>query len=184
MPEVLLRPAGVEEKDSFTRHFQDYLKELSHLNGAVPNRHGVFEYGLYDLYWRDERFMPFFIECDGQRAGLLLLRELPGHESPGRPESLQVTEICVFKAHRRRTIGKQAMRLVAKMAEERGKPLTWSAYINNRPANDLYRSVFDEFGAKDGAWITERTRGIDPSGLARFYYRMVPAGAAELEQNA
>jgi len=182
MPEVLLRPAGVEEKDSFTSHFQDYLRELSRLNGALPNRHGVFEYGLYDMYWRDERFMPFFIECDGRCAGLLLLRELPEHESPDRRDSLQVAEIYVFKPHRRRAIGTQAMRLAAAMAEERGKPLTWSAYINNRPANDLYRLVLDEFGGKDGAWATKRTSGIDQSGLARFYYKMAPAGAAESDR--
>ena len=172
MAEVALRRASRAEKDTFTGHFQDYLAELSRLNGARPNRKGRYEYSYYESYWRgDPTRTAFFIECDGRPAGLLLL---PEHESPQRVESLQVAEICVFPPYRRRQVGKQAMWIAAHMAEERGVPLTWSAYMNNGPANALYASVCSEFGAGEGAWTTSRTRGIDLSGLARFYYQMAP----------
>ena len=174
MAEVALRRASRAEKDAFTEHFQDYLAELSRLNGARPNRKGLFEYSPYDLYWENPARMPFFIECDGRTAGLLLLRELSEHESPQRGESLQVAEIYVFPPYRRRQVGKQAMWIAAHMAEERDVPLTWSAYMNNGPANALYTSVCSEFGAREGAWTTSCTRGIDLSGLARFYYQMAP----------
>ena len=179
MPEVTLRWVSESEKDIFTKHFQDYLSELSVLNGARPNRHGLFEYSQYDRCWRDDQYMPAFIECDGRRAGLIILRELPRHASPcGRP-AFQVAEICTFRSHRRRGIAKETMRIAARMARERGMPLTWSAYMNNGPANALYRSVLEEFGAKRGAWVTDRSHGIDSSGLARFYYHIIPVAVAE-----
>ena len=184
VPEVTLRRATESERPLFAEHFQDYLAELSRLSGARPDRNGVFRYDMYDLYWHDERRMPFFVECDGQTVGLLLLRELPEHESPTGGLSLQVAELYVFKPYRRRAIAQQTMRIVAQMARERERPLTWSAYINNGPANALYRSVLSEFDAKDGAWVTERSRGVDRSGLARFYYQMVPSAAARETKNA
>jgi len=177
MASVTLASATRAEKDLFATRFQDYLHELSKMNGARSNRNGLYEYSLLPLYWQDQSFMPFFVEMDGRRAGLLLVRELPAHEShDGRP-SLQVAEIYVFAADRRRGVGKAVMRLVAGMASERGLPLTWSAYMSNRPANALYLSILDEYGHKAPAWLTQRTRGVDRSGLARFYYTMAPPGA-------
>ncbi|MFH1732290.1 MAG: GNAT family N-acetyltransferase [Planctomycetota bacterium] len=179
MPEVRLRQAAESDKAIFSGHFQDYLAELAEFSRARPDRRGVFHYDQFDLYWRERRRMPFFIESDGETAGLLLLRELDETESAAGRGSLQVAEIYVFKGHRRRAIARETMRLAARMAVERDLPLTWSAYINNGPANALYRLVLDEFGAKDGAWRTRRTRGIDRGGLARFYYSMAPAAINE-----
>jgi len=178
VPEVSLRPVPESEKESFTEHFQDYLCGLSELTGARPNRRGLFEYYEYDLYWTDEDRMPFFIECAGRRAGLLLLRRLPEDGAPDGG-SLQMAEIYVFPSFRRRGVGKQVMRLAARMAEANGSPLTWSAYMSNGPANALYGSILDEFKAKNTSWMVERTHGIDRSGLARFYYQMARVGAVQ-----
>jgi len=179
MPKVTVRRASESEKDIFTGYFQQYLAELALLNGARPNRRGLYEYGRYDRCWEDDEYMPAFIECDGRRAGLIILRELPQYESPcGRP-ALQVAELCTFRPYRRRGVAKEAMRIAARMAEERGMPLVWSAYMNNGPANALYRSVLEEFGAGKGEWVTSRSHGIDGSGLARFYYQMTPLAVAE-----
>ncbi len=175
MPGVDFRRVPVSEKDVFTQYFQTYLAELAQLNGVRPGRHGLYEYGLYDLYWLDERFVPFFVERDRLRVGLLLLREVGADESPDGQPSLQVAEISVFRPHRMRGIGREAIRFAAKAAEDRGMPLTWSAYMNNDPANALYESILKEFAAKNGAWSAVRSRGVDVSGLARFYYRMTPA---------
>lgn len=179
MPEVRLRQAAESEKAIFSDHFQDYLAELAQFSRTRPDRRGVFHYDGFELYWRDERRMPFIIESDGKTAGLLLLRELDETESAVGRASLQVAEIYVSEGHRRRAVARETMRLAAQMAEERGLPLTWSAYINNGPANALYRLVLEEFDAKDGSWRTERTRGIDGCGLARFYYSMAPAAINE-----
>jgi len=179
MPEVRLRQAAKSERAIFSGHFQDYLAELAEFSGARPDRRGVFHYDQFELYWQDESRMPFMIESDGKTVGLLLLRELDEKESAVGRASLQVAEIYVFQGHRRRAAARETMRLAARMAEERGLPLTWSAYINNGPANALYRLVLEEFDATDGAWRTERTRGIDRAGLARFYYSMAPAAAGE-----
>jgi predicted acetyltransferase len=179
MADVILTPATDESREEFDARFQDYLKELSALNGARPNRHGRFEYVHYDRYWWEPGRTPFFIERDGGRAGLLLLRELLPEESPDNETSLQVAEIFVFPSHRRRDVAVEAMRSAAAMAEKQRMPLTWSAYMNNGPAVALYGSIFREFGALDGEWATERTRGIDYSGLARFYYKMTPVAAMQ-----
>ncbi len=177
MPQVTIAPADDSEKDTFGQHFQDYLGELAVFNGAKPNKAGLFEYNTFDLYWRAQRFMPFFIQCGDRRAGLLMLRELPKDESPRGTESLQVAEICVFKPHRRRSIAKQTMRIAARIAEERCIPLTWTAYMNNRAANALYDSLLQEFKKESTGWSTEQWRGIDRCSVARFYYYMTPATA-------
>jgi len=177
MSEVILRHVPLAQKTLFAQHFQDYLAELSLMSGNRPNSAGVFEYGLFDLYWRDPHFMPFFIEWNGQRAGLLMLRELRNILVFGDEESLQLAEICVFRPFRRRSIASAALRLAAQEAEQLGLPLTWSAYMNNDPANAVYSATLDEFRAKEG-WTVEQSRGIDQSGLARHYYRMTPPRAA------
>jgi len=182
MPEVTLRRVPLAEKNVFSGYFQDYLDELSRLNGARRNRQGQFEYRLYDRYWEDETFMPFFVERRAERVGLVLLRELPAHESPTGDRALQVAEIHTFCPHRRRGVARQTMRLAAQIAEDRRMPLTWSAYMNNGPAVALYRQVLREYEEKDGTWITRCTRGIDRSGLARFYYQMHPAAASRTEE--
>lgn len=179
MPEIRLRLAAESEKAIFSDHFQDYLAELAEFSGTRPNRRGVFHYDRFELYWQDESRIPFFIESDGETAGLLLLRELDETESAIGRRSLQVAEIYVLEGHRRRAVAREVMRLAARMAEERSLPLTWSAYMNNGPANALYRLVLEEFDAKDGAWRTRRARGIDRGGLARFYYSMAPAATDE-----
>ena len=178
MPDVSLRPVPKTEKEPFTEHFQAYLRGLAEFTGARPNRRGLFEYYEYDLYWTDEERMPFFIEWAGQRAGLLLLRRLPEDGSPDGG-SLQLAEIYVLPSFRRRGVGRQVMRLAARMAEADGSPLTWSAYMSNGPANALYGSILDEFKAKNEGWTVERTHGIDRSGLARFYYQVAPVGAVQ-----
>ena len=179
MSDVTLTPATDGQRAEFDARFQDYLEELSALNGARRNRHGRFEYVYYDRYWWEPGRTPFYAEADGRRAGLLLLRELPPEESPDGETSLQVAEIFVFRPHRRRRVAAEAMRSAAAMAEKQRMPLTWSAYMNNGPAVALYRSILREFGALDGKWTTERTRGIDHTGLARFYYRMTPVAAMQ-----
>jgi predicted acetyltransferase len=176
MAEIALRSAPPDERDAFTAHFQHYLRELANFNGARPNRNGIYEYGLYRLYWKDDRFRPYFLECDGRRAGLLLLRELGPAESPRRTPSLQVAELYVFRPFRRRGVAREAMRQAAARAESMGVALSWSAYMNNGPAVALYRSILEEFGGPEGGWRTERKRGVDASGLARYYYWMEPIG--------
>ena len=173
MPSVTLRPVPEHERAEFEKHFQKYLRELSLLNGTRPNRHGVFEYGLLDFYWLDAHFMPFVIQCDGAVAGLLLLRELSVRESAIKQRSLQVAEITVFDEFRRRGIAREAMHSAARMARRLGLPLTWSAYMNNKPAATLYSALLEEFH-ETGEWHTERTSGIDQMGLARYYYKMTP----------
>ncbi len=174
MPEVTISPVAPSDKGVFAQHFQDYLGELARLNGAKPNRRGLYEYGNFDLYWEDNARKPFFVEESGQRVGLLLLRELTEGDFSNDGPSLQVAEIYVFGPHRRRGIGAAIMRAAAQMAEQLGLPLTWSAYMNNYAANALYASILREFASKNRAWATSRTSGIDTSGLARFYYRMTP----------
>ncbi|MFW6158702.1 MAG: hypothetical protein ACOC8E_05030, partial [Planctomycetota bacterium] len=71
---VRLVPARTDDEPAFTHRFQDYLAELAQFSGSRPNRRGLYEYRHYERYWRDERRHPFFIEADGRRAGLLLLR--------------------------------------------------------------------------------------------------------------
>ncbi len=181
MSEVTIRRVLESERDIFKAYFQEYLCELASLNDVRPNEEGVFEYGLLERYWVDERYKAFFIGCaegrEEELAGLVLLRELSKDESSCGRETLQVAEVCVFKAYRRRGIGRAVIRLAAQMALARRMPLTWSAYMNNRPANALYRSILREFRGKGGLWIAESATGIDQSGLARFYYRMTPVGA-------
>ena len=172
--DVTLRRVPREEKPDFEAHFQDYLAELARLSGAHADRKGVYRYDILDSYWLGEDRMPFYVECDGRPAGVLLLRVLPAKESAVGRESLQVAEISVFPAFRRRSVGRRAMELVAEMAAERQLPLTWSAYMNNQPANALYRSVLAVFRDRDESWEVERSRGIDRTGLARYYYRMTP----------
>ena len=177
MPDVKLREVLRSEKELFFVQFQEYLAELSLYSGARPDGAGVFHYDWLDHYWLEERRMPFFIDAEGEAAGLLLLRELADGESALRRASLQLAEIFVFRTHRRRAIASEVMRLAAQMAEGRGLPLTWSAYANNNPANGLYRATLEEFGSKEEAWLTGRTQGVDWGGLARFYYQMTPPNA-------
>ncbi|MFO7900985.1 MAG: GNAT family N-acetyltransferase [Planctomycetota bacterium] len=171
---VRLVPARTDDEPAFTDRFQDYLAELAQFTGSRPNRRGLYEYHGYERYWHDRRRHPFFIEAAGRRAGLLLLRELPARESDHAARSLQVAEICVFRPHRRRGVARATIRLAAAMAERNGLPLTWSAYMSNAPAVALYESVLDEFRSQPRPWTVERRRGIDRSGLARYYYRMDP----------
>lgn len=166
---VSLSPVPVKERLVFDRYFQEYLKELSLFNGMRPNRWGLFDYGWMDEYWRNSRFMPFYIMQDGDRVGLLLLRELRAEESPDGKISLQVAEITIFPPHRQGGIGRAAMELALKMADARGASLSWSAYVNNTPANCLYKNILADCQAS-GRWNTSRTYGIDNSGLARYYY--------------
>lgn len=173
MASVTLRPVPENERAEFDKHFQAYLRELSVFNGVRPNRHGLFEYGLLDFYWLDAHFMPFFIQCDGARAGLLLLRELTARESPIKQRSIQVAEVTVFDEFRRRGIAREVMSNAARMARKLGLPLTWSAYMSNKPAATLYAALLEEFH-DTGEWQTERTSGIDQTGLARYYYKMTP----------
>ena len=173
MASIVLRPVPENERAEFEKHFQDYLHELALINGMRPDRRGLFEYGLLDFYWLDERFMPFFIMSGGARSGLLLLRELSAHESSLRRRSLQVAEITVFDEFRRRGLAREAMRTAAAIAKARGLPLTWSAYIKNKPAATLYAALLEEFHAT-GQWQAERTSGIDQMGIARYYYVMTP----------
>jgi predicted acetyltransferase len=180
----MLRRVRRAEKPRFERRFQEYLRELAQWNGAQPNRHGEFEYAYFDAYWHESERMPFFIDADGEPAGLLLLRKLPPRESPDDRTSLQVAEICVFPPHRRRGVARRAIRIAARMARERALPLTWSAYMNNDAANALYVGVLHEFAGRDGAWVTKRTRGIDHSGIARFYYAMEPIATMEAANQA
>lgn len=179
MPDVKLREVPRSEKACFFAHFQEYLAELSLYSGARPDGAGVFHYDWLDHYWLEERRMPFFIEAEGATAGLLLLRELAEGESALQGASLQLAEIFVFRTHRRRAIASEVMRFAAQMAEERGLPLTWSAYANNNPANGLYGATLEEFGAREEPWQTGRTQGVDWGGLTRFYYQMTPPNAQE-----
>jgi predicted acetyltransferase len=174
MSEIVLQPVSEADKPSFVLYFQDYLAELAAFNGIQPDSRGRFDYDQFDLYWGDSKRMPFFVRYGGQLAGLLLLRELRPADSPLGRSTLQVAEIYVFRTHRRRGIGREVMRQAARIAESRGLPLTWSAYMNNGPANALYLSVLRELTAPPGRWTGRCERGIDRSGLARFFYHLVP----------
>jgi predicted acetyltransferase len=179
MSDITLRPAPEALRHVFDACFQDYLRELSALNGARPNRHGRFEYFHYDRYWREPARMPFFIHRDNQPAGLLMLRELSQKEAHDGEPSLQVAELYVFRSHRRRGVAWEAMRIAARMAAALRLPLTWSAYMKNDSAVALYDKILAEFGENGAGWMAGFTRGIDGSGLARFYYKMTPVGAAQ-----
>lgn len=174
MPDVKLREVPQSEKALFCAHFQEYLTELSLYSGARPGGDGTFHYDWLDHYWLEGRRMPFFVEVDGETAGLLLLRELADGESVLGSASLQLAEIYIFRTRRRRAIASEVMRFAAQMAEKRGLPLTWSAYANNNPANGLYRAILDEFRTKEKPWRTERMQDVDSVGLTRFYYQMTP----------
>jgi predicted acetyltransferase len=170
---VQLSPVPESDLEEFAAQFQDYLRELSAFNGARPNRNGEYPYASFDLYWQEASRRAFRIQHDGESAGLMLLRELNAAESPLRRPALQVAEIYVSRPHRRQGVGRETMAIAADMARVRRLPRSWSAYVNNRPANALYRSVLRRY-REDGGWITKRTRGIDASGLGRFYYAMTP----------
>jgi len=174
---VRLRPVPRSEKNAFADHFQDYLHELSRWSHMRRDRQGRYPYAHFDLYWKDQRREAFFIDDAGETAGLLLLRELSSDESRfGRP-ALNVAEICVFPSHRRRSVARQTMRLVAEMARRRRMSVTWSAYMDNDAAAALYEAVLAEFRSLGGAWRTRRARGLDAAGLRRFFYEMIPLEA-------
>jgi len=178
--EVTFEKVPVEEREALWEMLQVHLRELSQFDPELRARHGSIPYIFFDLYWSDPALrMPFFILCRGERVGLLLVSEgeRPSYGYPFR--CVEVSEIYVAPAFRRRGIGRRAMEFALSIACERGVPLLWSCYAGNTRALRLYYSFVAACEVSRPGRVVI-TGMVDGHGCDRKNFRLEPCSGNDI----
>lgn len=98
--------ARMGDKAVLRRLLQLYHYDFSEWTGDDVDEHGEFAHTYLDHYWTDPDSHPFLIRCEGQWAGLALVRTA-GINDMG--------EFFVMRKYRRRGVGRDAARQVFAM---------------------------------------------------------------------
>src|SRR5207237_1087260 len=93
----LIEQVAEKDKPALWGLLQDYLRELSAIDGTKPGRSGEFDYRYFDRYWIEPDRVPLALLHAGDRIGFALVRL-------GQPN--EMAEFYVQPAHRRRGIGR------------------------------------------------------------------------------
>lgn len=132
MLEIVVAPE--DRKDAIWELYQEYASELSEFDGE-RRRRGSYHYPYFDLYWEDEKRIPFLILYDHEPIGFCLLQDIG--------VSYRIDEFYMRPLHRRRGFGLRAVEFVKDYCRKLGKHSTIAAnvYVNNEAAIRFWQSA-------------------------------------------
>jgi predicted acetyltransferase len=132
MIEVIIAPE--ECKEDLWQMYQEYAHELSEYDHE-KRRGGEYHYPCFDLFWEQERCIPFVILYDHEPIGFCLLQDVG--------VSYRIDEFYIRPLHRRRGFGHFVVKKVMEHCRALGRHKTIAAnvYVNNEPAITFWNSV-------------------------------------------
>jgi len=105
---IQLERITYEKKFVLQNLLELYHYDSSEYNDDKLNEFGLFGYKYLDHYWTEEGRHPFFIKCDDQLAGFVLVRIFSENERIIH----SIAEFFVMRKFRRKGIGKIAAFMV------------------------------------------------------------------------
>ena len=94
------------DQKSVLQHLLElYHYDLSEIDGDELDEFGLYGYKYLDLYWTEEKRIPFFIKADGKYTGFVLINayHLGFHSANANTRS--IAEFFVMRKYRRKGIG-------------------------------------------------------------------------------
>ncbi|MCB9491529.1 MAG: GNAT family N-acetyltransferase [Dehalococcoidia bacterium] len=131
--DVTLRPVALAEYDDYFAHLEEYQRELDQYDTEAgddpwdPAQHR--EAVLDDMDGREL----LWIEADGERAGLAMVRVYPDFPDESR-DVADIAEFTVFPAYRGRGIGTAAVEALLGDHRERGTHSIDASVLRDNPA--------------------------------------------------
>jgi len=110
---ILLIKVEMAEKEILKNLLSLYLHELSrYTNDLEINNEGLFEYDSLDLFFEDEKLIPYFVKYEQSIIGFILLSKSP-YAKPGTDYSIQ--EFFILNQYRKRGLAQLVMKEIMKM---------------------------------------------------------------------
>lgn len=107
MSSITINEANISDKSILRNLMQLYQHDLSVYDHADVDAHGLYNYNYLDLYWFEVTRFPYIVQCEGQIAGFVLLRQ-GVHDfrtDAVCAELFSIAEFFVLRKYRRRGIG-------------------------------------------------------------------------------
>lgn len=105
--EIKLERVTMQTKTKLENLMNLYLHDLSEFaDDLKPNEAGKFEYEGLNLYFSKEELNPFFIMCQGETAGFVLLNS---GKYAGKDSDYVIHELFILKGFRKKGIASAAI---------------------------------------------------------------------------
>lgn len=134
-PEVLLIPVKAREYDAFFAMLADYTRDLSQYDTEAAEDGGDWDPEIHRRSVLDdmEGRELLWIEADGERAGLAMVRVYPDFPDESRNVA-DIAEFTVLPAFRGRGIGSAAVETLLADHRARGTYLVDASVLRDNPA--------------------------------------------------
>ncbi|WP_245688558.1 GNAT family N-acetyltransferase [Vibrio sonorensis] len=109
MMNVSLQPIGEHQRHILENLFPFYIYDMSEYMGWGPNGDGCYPYDNcnFDVYWQRDDHFPFFIYCNEQLAGFVLVRKYPNDR-----ERYDIAQFFILRKFKRQGIGTEVLHQV------------------------------------------------------------------------
>ncbi|MDI6678490.1 GNAT family N-acetyltransferase [Bacillus wiedmannii] len=149
---VTLQIVQESEKEILRNLYALYLHDLSTFTPHITmGANGFFEYEDLRMFWVYDGITPYFIKCDNDIVGFLLLLERPFLK---KENDFGINDIFILNQYKGRGIGKKVIKNV--LEEKRGQYFVIEL-IKNVPAVTFWKKVYRELNIE----FDERKQIID-----------------------
>ncbi|WP_242610814.1 GNAT family N-acetyltransferase [Photobacterium profundum] len=110
--DVSLVTIDKDDRNVLENLFHYYIYEMSDFLALSPNQDGHFGYNKsqFDIYWKSECHLPYFIYVDQELAGFVLIRKYPSD-----PSINDIEQFFVLRKFNGKGVGKRAFKLVTQL---------------------------------------------------------------------
>ena len=106
---IRLEKVRFEDRELLWNINQKYLYEMTNFYDDPMDQNGNYHYGYFDLYFKDEKRMAFFIYNDNTLVGFVFINPYSYiNESP----DYVMAEFTIFPAYRNKHFAKEAIQLI------------------------------------------------------------------------
>ncbi|PGK46145.1 GNAT family N-acetyltransferase [Bacillus anthracis] len=149
---VTLQTVQESEKEILRNLYALYLHDLSTFTPNITiGANGFFAYEDLHMFWGNDGITPYFIKCDNDIVGFLLLLERP---FLNKEHDFSINDIFVLNQYKGKGIGKQVIENLLK--EKRGQYFVIKIE-KNVPAVSFWKVLYSELNIE----FDEKTQLID-----------------------
>ena len=128
------------EKSVLRQLLELYAYDFSEFDGADVNAHGYYGYPYLDHYWTETNRQPYFIQVNGQLAGLVLVSDY--RYLAEDPTSKSISEFFVLRKYRHQGVGRAA---AIEIFEKYPGPWEVFQHQENEPSQKFWETVIDAY---------------------------------------
>ncbi|MEI9993662.1 MAG: hypothetical protein WDM91_03620 [Rhizomicrobium sp.] len=137
---VAVVPVTAAEKPLLWDRLQDYIEEMT-AYVALERADGVYDYPVFDLYWKEPDRFAFWAVADGARAAFALVH---------RGERTEMAEFYSFPAFRRSGVAFDFARQILKRFPG---PWTLSEFAANSGAVAFWHKVISDYPYAERTYV-------------------------------